>query len=231
MMNKTAVIIGASGGIGLAFHHALAADPQFDRVIGCSRDGSMGLACDPTNPHDLDQMAERIGGPVHQIIVTTGMLHDDAQQPEKSWRALSANDLARSFAINSIAPLMVIKALLPLVPRNERTVIAALSARVGSISDNRTGGWYGYRASKAALNQLIRTLAIELSRSHPDLICVTLHPGTVDTGMSKPFQHGVIPEKLFTAEFSAKSMLAVLDGLTPLQSGRIFAWDGQEIAP
>jgi NAD(P)-dependent dehydrogenase (short-subunit alcohol dehydrogenase family) len=230
-MGKTAVIIGASGGIGRAFHALLAADPQFDRVIGCSRDGAMGLACDPTNADDLASLANRIDGAVHQIIVTTGMLHDDQQQPEKSWRALNADDLARSFAINSIAPLLAIKALLPLMPKDQRTVIAALSARVGSISDNRTGGWYGYRASKAALNQLIRTLAIDLSRSHPELICTALHPGTVDTGMSKPFQRGVAADRLFTAEFSAQSMLSVMDKLTPAQSGRVFAWDGQEIAP
>ncbi len=226
---KTAIIIGASGGIGRAFCKLLKANPQFDRVIGCLRDGSMGLACDPTNADDLASLADRIGGTVHQIIVTAGMLHDEHQQPEKSWRALNTDDLARSFAINSIAPVMAIKALLPLIPRNERTVIAALSARVGSISDNRTGGWYGYRASKAALNQLIRTLAIELGRSHPLLICAALHPGTVDTTMSKPFQRGVVPDKLFTAEFSAQSMLSVLGNLTPEQSGRVFGWDGQVI--
>lgn len=228
---KTAVIIGASGGIGRAFVERLKADRRLGRVVSCSRDESSDLLCDPTNAGDLATLADRIGAPVHHIIVTTGMLHDESQQPEKSWRALDSDDLARSFAINTIAPIMAIKALLPLVPRGERAIIAALSARVGSISDNRTGGWYGYRASKSALNQLIRTLAIDLARSHPELICVGLHPGTVDTGMSKPFQRGVSADKLFTADFSAQSMLAVLDGLTPAESGRIFAWDGKEITP
>ena len=230
-MGKTAVIIGASGGIGTALVERLKADPRFGHVVGCSRDGTSDILCDPTNPDDLANLAERIGAPVHHIIVTTGMLHDGSQQPEKSWRALDTDDLARSFAINTIAPIMAIKALLPLVPKGERAVIAGLSARVGSISDNRTGGWYGYRASKSALNQLIRTLAIDLARSHPDLICVGLHPGTVDTCMSKPFQRGVSADKLFIADFSAQSMLAVLDGLSPAESGRIFAWDGAEITP
>lgn len=183
---------------------------------------------DITDEASIAAAAPRIG-PVDKVIVATGLLHDGAQPPEKSYRALDPAALARSFAVNAIGPALVAKHVLPLLPRDRRAVFAALSARVGSISDNRLGGWYAYRASKAALNQLIRTLAVELRRTHPLAICVGLHPGTVDTRLSAPFQRGV-PD-LFTPERSAAALLGVLDGLTPEQSGRLWAWDGREIAP
>jgi NAD(P)-dependent dehydrogenase (short-subunit alcohol dehydrogenase family) len=117
----------------------------------------------------------------------------------------------------------------PLMPRDRRAVFAALSARVGSIGDNRLGGWHSYRASKAALNMLLRNLAVELGRSHPQAVVAGLHPGTVDTGLSKPFQKAVAEGKLLTPAFSAERLLAVLDGLTPADSGGVFAWDGARI--
>ena len=119
----------------------------------------------------------------------------------------------------------------PLLAKDRRTVVAALSARVGSISDNRSGGWYGYRASKAALNMIVKSAAIELRRSRPQAICVALHPGTVDTALSKPFQARVPAEKLFAAQYSADQLLAVLVDLGPGDSGAIFAWDGARIQP
>jgi NAD(P)-dependent dehydrogenase (short-subunit alcohol dehydrogenase family) len=121
--------------------------------------------------------------------------------------------------------------VLPLLPRNGKAVFAALSARVGSISDNRLGGWYGYRASKAALNQLLRTLSIELGRQRGQAICVGLHPGTVDSALSRPFQSSVSEGKLFTPRFAAKQLLAVINKLDVSQSGRLLAWDGAEIEP
>lgn len=227
---RTAVIVGASGGIGQAFTAALMADARFARVHPFSRqDADPNLRLDPADADSLSACLVTIEGPIHRLIITTGMLHDSLQSPEKSWRALDADALTRSFAINSIMPIMAIKAFLPLIPKTERAEIAVLSARVGSISDNRTGGWHAYRASKAALNQLIKTISIELARSHPLLVCVALHPGTVDTGMSAPFQRGVAPEKLFTPAYSAGQMLAVLDALSPAQSGGVFAWDGSAI--
>jgi NAD(P)-dependent dehydrogenase (short-subunit alcohol dehydrogenase family) len=117
-----------------------------------------------------------------------------------------------------------------LLRRDRRSVFAVLSARVGSISDNRLGGWHGYRAAKAALNMLMRGLAIELSRSHPQAVVAALHPGTVDTPLSAPFQRGVLPDKLFTPANSAGAMLGVLDGLEPADSGKLWGWDGAEIA-
>lgn len=183
---------------------------------------------DITDESSIAATAARIG-PVDAVIVATGLLHDGQQAPEKTYRALDAAALARSFAVNGIGPALVAKHFLPLLPRDRRGVFAALSAKVGSISDNRLGGWYAYRASKAALNQLIRTASIELRRTHPQAICVGLHPGTVDTRLSAPFQRGV-PD-LFTPERSAAALLEVLDSLTPEQSGRLWAWDGREIAP
>ena len=115
------------------------------------------------------------------------------------------------------------------MPRDRRAVFTALSARVGSIGDNRLGGWHSYRASKAALNMILRNLAVELGRTHPQAVVAGLHPGTVDTGLSAPFQKGVKPEKLFTADHSAERLLAVVDGLTPADSGGVYAWDGARI--
>ncbi len=164
------------------------------------------------------------------MIVATGILQGDGIAPEKSSRELSADGLARYFAVNTIGPALVAKHFLPLLSRGP-AVFAALSARVGSIGDNRLGGWYGYRASKAALNMIVRTLAIELARTRPEAVCIALHPGTVDTGLSQPFQRGVPPGQLFTPQRSAEALLDVLAGLTPADSGGCFAWDGQRIAP
>ncbi|MBE7219847.1 MAG: SDR family oxidoreductase, partial [Caulobacteraceae bacterium] len=161
----------------------------------------------------------------------TGLLHEGARGPERALKALDPAWLARSFALNTIGPALAFKHFAPLLPRQGRSVIGALSARVGSISDNRAGGWYGYRASKAALNMIIRCAAIEIARSRPEALCVGLHPGTVDSGLSQPFQSGVAPGKLFTPAHAAERLLAVVDGLDAAASGRCFAWDGAEIPP
>ena len=144
-------------------------------------------------------------------------------------RQLDAGAFARAFAVNAIGPALVAQALLPLMPKGRKTLFAALSARVGSISDNRLGGWHAYRASKAALNQLLRTIAIEHARTSSEGIVIGLHPGTVDTGLSKPFQRGV--KTLFTPARSAGHLLAVIDAAAPAMSGRVYDWQGAEIAP
>ncbi len=234
----TAVIIGASGGIGAAMTRQLAETPSIERVLALSR--SPSNFDDPRiRPGHIDledeetiaaaaETASGLGG-AQIVIVAAGLLHDGDMQPEKSWRALDADQLARSFRINAIGPALAAKHFLPLFPRQGRAIFAALSARVGSISDNRIGGWYGYRASKAALNMILRNLAIELGRKREEAICVGLHPGTVDTGLSKPFQSQTPAEKLFTPDYSASRLLAVLDGLSPADSGGVFAWDGQRV--
>jgi NAD(P)-dependent dehydrogenase (short-subunit alcohol dehydrogenase family) len=229
-MTVRSIIIGSTGGIGSAFLRARSAKYGADSVIGLSRaSGDIDL----TDEASIAAAAARCAqGPVpNLVIVATGMLHDAAGGPEKSLRELDAERLAQAFAINAIGPALVAKHFLPLFARGHRGVFAALSARVGSISDNRIGGWYGYRAAKAALNMTIRNLAIEWGRTHKQAICVGLHPGTVDTSLSQPFQKNVAEGKLFTPDYAAAKMLAVLDGLTPAESGKCFAWDGAEILP
>ena len=163
------------------------------------------------------------------MIVATGLLHEGERGPEKAIRDLDGDWLMRQYAVNAIGPALVAKHVLPRMPRQGRSVFAVLSARVGSISDNRLGGWYGYRASKAALNQLVRSLAIEDKRRNDRGLVVALHPGTVDTKLSQPFQQS--GRDLFRPDRAAVQLLDVLDGLKPQDSGKLFAWDGTEIAP
>jgi NAD(P)-dependent dehydrogenase (short-subunit alcohol dehydrogenase family) len=165
------------------------------------------------------------------VIVATGLLSDATHGPDKSLRALEADWMMQNFRINSIGPALIARHIMPLMPRSGRSVFAALSARVGSISDNRLGGWHSYRASKAALNMLIRTIAIDLARTHPDALCVSLHPGTVDTELSRPFQRGITDGQIKHPADSARALIDIIDSLSPSQTGRCFAWDGTEIAP
>ena len=235
--NYTAAIFGASGGIGRAFVDQLASDPRCASVHAGSRNRPVQdhakiipFRFDLTDPASLEAAAQTVGAP-DVVIIATGVLHGENLAPEKSMRALDPAQMNLAFAINAAGPAQIARLLLPAMPRNNRTIFAALSARVASISDNRLGGWHSYRASKAALNMLIRCLAIEQARTHPQAVCVALHPGTVDTELSKPFQSGVNPDKLFSPSQSASRLLNVLDTIPPYQSGRLFAWDGQEIAP
>lgn len=221
------VVIGASGGIGSALFRPLARSPRFGQVVGLSRrTGSIDI----TNEQSVAEAAANIRAinmPVRLVIVATGLLHDGELQPEKSWRHLNADRLARSFAINATGPALVAKHFLSLFPREGKAVFAAISAKVGSIGDNHLGGWYGYRAAKAALNQLIRTAAIELQRTRPDAFCVTLHPGTVATPLSAPFTssgHGPV-----TAEFAAARLLGVIDNLRAADNGHMLDHTGQPL--
>lgn len=212
-----AVVIGASGGIGSALHQLLEQSGRFEQVLGFSRSAD---GFDLTREETIAQAASAtasLGLQVRLVIVATGLLHDDGMQPEKSWRQLDADRLARSFAVNATGPALVAKHFLPLMPREGKAVFAAISAKVGSIGDNHLGGWYGYRAAKAALNQLTHTASIELRRTRPDAICVTLHPGTVDTALSAPFRssgHEPVDRLL-----AAKRLLGVINGLRPIDSG------------
>jgi NAD(P)-dependent dehydrogenase (short-subunit alcohol dehydrogenase family) len=165
------------------------------------------------------------------VVVASGLLHSDRIAPEKSYRQLSAAAFEEYFAVNATGPALVAKHFLPLLRKDRPAVFAVLSARVGSIGDNLLGGWYGYRASKAALNMIVKTLAIELARTHPKAACVALHPGTVETDLSHRFRRGVPAEKLFSAEIAARHLLGVITGVSASDSGGIFAWDGAAIAP
>ena len=231
-----AVIVGASGGIGRAFVACLLDDPAVTTVTACARKPLStthakltSVHLDITDEASIRTAASTLTAP-SLIIIATGILHgENGLAPEKSLRMLEADRLAQYYAINAIGPALVAKHFLPLLPKQGKSVFSALSARVGSISDNSLGGWHGYRASKAALNMLIKTLSIELARNKPEALCVGLHPGTVATSLSEPFQSGVATDKLFTPEHSAAAMLTVLDGLHASDSGRLFAWDGKQI--
>ncbi len=232
------IIIGATGGIGQAFVKEFDSDPNVSQVYALSRSKLdfnspkvTHIAVDVTSEASLQSAANRIkdDGPFDIIIVATGLLQGSGISPEKSLSALSFENLEKSFAVNTYGPVIAAKHLLPLLRRDRKAVFAALSARVGSISDNRLGGWYAYRASKAALNMMIKTLSIEYGRRFKSSVIIGLHPGTVDTGLSKPFQGNVPEGKLFTPEYSARKLLKVIDQVSPDDSGKLWAWDGLEI--
>ncbi len=236
-----AVVVGATGGLGRAFVELLAAHPRVAAVHACAR-SPLRARPDKVTGHFLDLEDESsiakaaatlagTAGELRLVILATGLLHDGENvRPEKTWRSLSAPAMAAAFRVNSIGPALVAKHFLPLLSGTGKAAFAAVSARVGSIEDNELGGWHAYRASKAALNMVVKTLSIELARRKPEALCVALHPGTVDTPLSKPFQAGVPAERLFAPEQSAGRLLAVLDSLVPEQTGQFFAWDGQRIA-
>ena len=242
------LVTGASSGIGLAMVEALLQNPTVARVFAVSRSAGdsdalallqarhgahlHAISADLTTDAGLDAILAGIRahcGDIHLVVNCAGLLHGDGLRPEKSLAMLDRDALERSFALNAFAPVLLVRALLPLLAPDAPRVVASLSARVGSIGDNRLGGWYAYRAAKAAQNQLLRTLAIEWQRTHPKATCVLLHPGTVDTPLSQPFQARVAADALFTPARAARQLLDIIAGLTPADSGRFIAWDGSTI--
>ena len=224
-----AIVIGAGGGIGSALAAALEA--RGGEVVRLSRRSEPPLDLD--NDASIEAAAQRVAdhGPFDLVIVATGLLHGPGVVPERSVRQIDGAALDRLFRINATGPALIIRHFLPLLTRNSRGVMVALSARVGSIGDNRIGGWVGYRAAKAALNQIIRTIAIELKRTHPEAILVGLHPGTVDTDLSAPFQRNVAREGLFTPDQAATQLLEVIGRLTADDSGHCLDWAGERLVP
>jgi NAD(P)-dependent dehydrogenase (short-subunit alcohol dehydrogenase family) len=231
VVESSAVIIGARGGIGAALADALEQDPNYAQVLRLHRESDQPLdildeasiaaaaaSLSATNPH------------ISLVIVATGLLHSEQKGPEKSLRELEPNWMIENFRINAVGPALVAKHFLPIMAKQGPICFAALSARVGSISDNHLGGWHSYRASKSALNMLIRNISIEWQRKNPQSIVVGLHPGTVETALSAPFKGNPIHER-FTPARAAGDMLSVLHGLKPEQSGQIFAYDGSLVAP
>ena len=240
-----AVVQGASRGIGLGLVRALRESGRFDRLVATCRnpDGAEALralegdgvdlrAVDVTRPETvaalgawLDEQALR----PRLVVNAAGILHGDGFGPEKRLEDLDLETLRRVFEVNALGPAILLRHLGPRMARSGKAVLAALSARVGSIGDNRLGGWYAYRASKAALNQFLKTAAIELARRRDNVIVAALHPGTTDTGLSKPFQDNVPDEQLFSVERACRQLLDVVDELETDDSGGFFAWDGQAI--
>lgn len=230
---SSAVVIGASGGIGAALVEALTDEGAFERVYGFARSASGADHLDLDNEASIAAAAARVAaGPAPAlVIVATGLLHDGDKGPEKTYRDLDPAWLAQTLAANAVGPAMIAKHFLPIMPKTGRSVLAILSARVGSISDNRLGGWYGYRMAKAALNQLIKTLSIEDKRRNDRSIVVGLHPGTVDTALSKPFQASVRAGTLFTPDRAASQLLDVIDELKVTDSGKLIDFEGKDVAP
>lgn len=221
---QRAVVIGSSGGIGAALVSALRS--RGADVLALSRPD-----IDVTDETTIAAAADAVrnGGEIDLVIVATGILAPDGTGPEKSLREVDPDNMSHVVAVNTVGPLLVAKHFLPLLPRSGRSAFVVLGARVGSIQDNRLGGWYSYRASKAALAMIVRTLAIESARSRPDAVICALHPGTVETALSAPFHTGSAKRNLFVPSEAAGHLLDVLDRLQPAQSGGHFAWDGSEI--
>ena len=227
---KNIVIIGASGAIGSAFMKILTNKYSDLQIFAFSRNSEYYI--NYKNEESIANAAKIAAKdkPIDLIIVASGILHTKDIMPEKSLKDLSARKFHDLFEVNTIGPALVIKYFLPKLNKKSSR-FAILSARIGSISDNILGGWYSYRASKAALNMIIKNVAIELRIQNKLTIIVGLHPGTVDSNLSKPFQGNIIKERLFTPEYSARKLLDILNNLTLDDSGKCFAWDGMEIQP
>ncbi len=241
-------IIGASQGIGLGFVKQILQDNQVNKVYATYRNSEtaselLNLAANNSNKliclkMDITDESSIIQGikaissetqKIHLVIYCVGMLHQGALQPEKSLRQINSENLINYFQVNSIGAVLLAKHLMPLLRHKEGSIFASISAKVGSIGDNRLGGWYGYRASKAALNMFLKTISIEYSRRCPKTIVVALHPGTTDTRLSQPFQKNVPPEKLFSVEKTVNLLLEVMAGLKLADSGEFFSWDGSRL--
>jgi NAD(P)-dependent dehydrogenase (short-subunit alcohol dehydrogenase family) len=243
--SKTALIVGAGRGIGLGFVRQILATDDIDRLYATYRQLESAtellaitdrrLHCLQMDITDESQIAATIGQiqsettKLHYTINCIGVLHDGQMQPEKSLRQINSEQLLRYFQVNSIGAMLLFKYIQPLLKHGDRSIVATISAKVGSIGDNQSGGWYGYRASKAALNMFIKTTSIEYKRTCPQAIVVALHPGTTDTKLSLPFQRNVPPEKLFSVDRTVAQLLKVIDKLKSDDSGEFFAWDGTRL--
>jgi NAD(P)-dependent dehydrogenase (short-subunit alcohol dehydrogenase family) len=225
---QTAIIVGANGGIGAALAAELA---QRGEVFALSRSSKPAIELlDESSISDAASELAQSGVSPRLIVVATGVLHKDGKGPEKALRELDPEWMIESYRLNAIGPALIAKHFLPLMPRQGRICFAVLSARVGSISDNNLGGWHSYRASKAALNMLVRNISLEWQRKNPQAIIVGLHPGTVETPLSGPFKGNPAHER-FAPDKAAGRLLDVLDALNPEQSGQLFTYDGAVIAP
>ncbi len=231
----TTLVVGSGGGIGAALVAALRARGETVWVWSRAGDPPVDITDEVRVTAAAALLQARLlaeGRTLRRVLVATGVLHGQtpdgqAMAPERSWRDIQPEALLRQFEVNALGPMLLLKHLLPLLPKRAPTWVACLSARVGSVGGNRLGGWYSYRASKAALNQLVHTAAIELARSHPQACCVALHPGTVDTGLSQPFAKTGLQVR--APEVAAQELLAVLDRLTPAHSGGFFDQHGEPV--
>ena len=240
-MKKNVAVIGSTGAIGNAISKKLQSDESVENVYNFSRSTIVesskkekNFFIDIENEDSIKESVKNIPDNIKfdLVFVATGILHDNRDiYPEKSIRDISEAKLKKVLMVNTIGPTLIGKYFIPFLDKNRKNVFAFLSARVGSISDNKIGGWYSYRASKTALNQIIKNFSIEIKRSNPNSIFVGLQPGTVKSNLSKPFEKNVNSTNLFSPEYSAKKLLEVINDLTVEDTGKFFAWNGEEIQP
>lgn len=225
--NNIAVVIGNSGSIGSAIEKELS-DQGFKNIIGFNRSSNPRL--DLLNEETIAQSAQFIkdqNTPVSLVFDATGLLHDDNNMPEKTYKNIDQIFMRKNFEINVMGPALIMKYFLPLLDKEEKSIFASISAKVGSISDNRYGGWYSYRASKAALNQMIKTASIEMKMKNQNAICLAIHPGTVESKLSKPFQKNDLT--IQSPQESASNIFKILNSSTSKDTGSFYNWDGKII--
>lgn len=230
-----AVVVGSSGVIGQSFVKHLLSTPEVEHVQGFSR-SKCDIKHDKFENHAIDLTdedtiikAKQSLKPYHLIIIATGMLHQDHVQPEKRYQDIDSKTLMTCYTVNTIGPMLVAKHFLEKMHHGNKSVCAFLSAKVGSIEENHLGGWYGYRSSKSALNMHMKSLSIEIQRFHPQSIIVSLHPGTVKSGLSKPFSHNLNPDQLFEPDFATMKLLRIINGLEKQHNGGFISHDGTTI--
>ena len=238
-MLKNIVVIGSTGAIGNSFVEHYIRDETVEKIYTFSRSSSKyashkvsSFEIDLEKQHSIqiaaDQIKDRI---IDRIIVASGLLHNDSFGPEKSIKDLNYETFLKIYSVNTIGPALIGKYFIPLMNKNEKSVIAFLSARVGSISDNKLGGWYSYRSSKTALNQIVKNFSIELKRTNKNAIVLALQPGTVESNFSKPFKKNVSPEKLFSSDYSVELLSKVIESSSADESGSLLSYDGEIIKP
>ena len=236
---KSVAIIGSSGAIGRAFLYAYIADKEVSNIYSISRtevelndERIIHINIDVTDEVSVKAAASKIGeNRLDKLIVATGILHTELFGPEKSIKDIKIENFVKIFSVNAFGPALIGKYFLPLMKKDKKSIAAFLSARVGSISENKLGGWYAYRASKSALNQIIKNFSIESKRTNPTGIIIGLQPGTVKSKLSEPFQKNVKKGKLLLPKDSVKSLIKVIESVMQNDSGKIFDWKGEEIAP
>jgi len=238
-MSKNIAIIGSSGAIGNAFVEHYLKDNAVEKIFSFSRSVNSHTSkkiysfdIDIESQESIEKAASYLEGCyLDRVIIASGVLHTESFQPEKSIKDLNYETLSKVYSVNTIGPALVGKYFLPLLNKKNKSVMAFLSARVGSISDNKVGGWYSYRSSKSALNQIVKNFSIEMKRSNPNAVILALQPGTVESKFSDPFKKNISKDKLFSPDFSVDMMSKVIESANSSSSGNLIAWDGEVISP
>jgi len=236
---KNVAVIGSSGAIGKAFLNIYIRDKEISNIYSISRaqvkeddERVTHINIDITDEISVRNAASLIEDrSLDRVIVATGILHTESFGPEKSIKDINVENFMKIFLVNTFGPALIGKYFIPLMTNSQKSILAFLSAKVGSISDNKLGGWYSYRASKSALNQIIKNFSIEAKRTNPKGIIIGLQPGTVKSRLSEPFQKNVKKSNLFSADDSANKLMKVIEDIAQEDSGQMFSWNGEVIQP